>query len=166
MGDAFHSSASEQPAALAPAEPLRAFATAVLEAAGCPPTQARDSADALLYASVRGVDTHGIRNLKRYYVDWINDGSIVPDAEFTVQHSTALSMRVDGGNGVGMAGAAWSMRQAISMAQAGGIGLVAVNNSNHFGAAGAYTHLAVEAGMIGISLTGSMFATGRHRAGE
>ena len=41
---------------------------------------------------------------------------------------------------------------------------MAVNNSNHFGAAGAYTHLAIEAGMIGISLTGSMFTTGRHRA--
>ena len=55
-----------------------------------------------------------------------------------------------------MAACAWGMERALEMARESGVGLVAINNSNHFGAAGAYTHLAVEAGFIGISMTGSM----------
>ena len=164
MPGAFKSPAAEAPAAVAPAEPLREFATKVFERVGVPADQARSSSDALLYASLRGVDTHGVRNLKRYYVDGINRGEIVAAAEFRVEHQTAVSMRIDGDNGLGMACSAYAMEAAISMAKQGGVGLVAVNNSNHFGAAGAYAQLALDEGMIGISLTGSMFATGRERA--
>ena len=162
--DVHASLAAEAPAALAPAAALRSFTAKVLERAGVPQAQAASSADALLYASERGVDTHGVRNLKRYYVDGIVRGEITPAADFTVEHRTPLSMRVDGDNGLGMAACAWGMERALEMARESGVGLVAINNSNHFGAAGAYTHMAVEAGFIGISMTGSMFATGRHRA--
>ena len=139
------------------------FARQVLERAGCGTEQAADAAAALLYASLRGVDTHGLRNLKRYYVDGLQAGRINGAAVFRIDHQTPVSMRVDADQGLGMAASAWAMKQAIGMAQQSGIGLVAVHNSTHFGAAGAYTQLAVDAGMIGVSMTGAVFAGGRHR---
>lgn len=119
-----------------------------------------DCADALIWASLRGVDTHGIRNLKRYYVDWLNDGQINAQPEFCVEYETPSSARVDGDRGVGMAAACWGMRLAIEKAKLAGIGMVAMRNSHHFGAAGYYAHMAVEHDMIGQCMTGFLFSEG------
>lgn len=56
----------------------------------------------------------------------------------------------------GMTGAVagtMAIREAISRAREYGIAAVGVRNSNHFGAAGYYSAMAVDAGMIGISMT-------------
>ena len=58
----------------APAESLRLFAQRVFLCLGYPHDQATDAADVLMWASLRGVDTHGIRNLTSYYVDRTLDG--------------------------------------------------------------------------------------------
>ncbi len=56
------------------ADRLRQFAVSVFEAAGAPRAHAERASDVLIWASLRGVDTHGIRNLKRYYLDALGDG--------------------------------------------------------------------------------------------
>ena len=45
------------------------------------------------------------------------------------------------------------MEMAIEKAEAYGMGMVAVRNSNHYGIAGYYALMAVEKGMIGITGT-------------
>lgn len=53
------------------ADRLRDFATTVLTRVGVPADQAADAANVLLWANLHGVDTHGVRNLKPFYVDRI-----------------------------------------------------------------------------------------------
>ena len=50
-------------------EALRSFSVACFEASGVTTADAQAAADVLMWASLRGVDTHGIRNLKGYYID-------------------------------------------------------------------------------------------------
>ena len=101
---------------LAQAERLREFATSVLQKLGMPSSHADDAANVLVWASLRGVDTHGVRNLERYYVDGVIDGTINPQPNFRVEFETPISARVDGDRGNGLAAASWGMRLAIKKA--------------------------------------------------
>lgn len=142
------------------AEPLREFATNILQQVGLPKNHADDAAEVMLWASLRGVDTHGIRNLKRYYVNWLLDGTLNPQPEFQIEYETPISARADGDRGIGLAGACWGMRLAIEKAADAGVGFVSMRNSHHLGAAGCFAHMAVEHDMIGMCTTGFLFANG------
>ena len=113
-----------------------------------------------MWASLRGVDTHGIRNLKLVYVPMIERGRVCADAQFRIEHETPFSAQVDGGSGLGMAAGVWAMRLAIEKASAAGIGMVAMRNSLHYGAAGYYAAMALSDDMIGVSLTGRFMPQG------
>ncbi len=141
-------------------EVLHAFITRVLGRVGLPGPQATDAADVLVWTSLRGIDTHGIRNFKRLYVDWLREGRIKARAEYRIEYETPLSARVDGDSGLGLAAACWGMRLAICKASELGVGLVSMRNSQHLGAAGYYAHLAARHDMIGICTTGYLFAHG------
>ena len=56
----------------AQAEPLRNFVETIFGKAGFQPEHAKDAADVLMYASRRGVDTHGVRNLMPIYIGSIS----------------------------------------------------------------------------------------------
>jgi len=136
------------------------FAVAVFQSAGLPAEQAQQAAAPLVWASLRGVDTHGIRNFKPYYVDGLIEGRIAATAACAIEYETPLSARADGADGLGLSAAAWGMRRAIDKAATSGIGLVSMRNSNHLGAAGYFSHLAVEHDMIGLCLSGHLYGKG------
>jgi L-2-hydroxycarboxylate dehydrogenase (NAD+) len=142
------------------AELLRNFATTVLERVGIPSDQAADAADVLVWANLHGVDTHGVRNLKKLYVDFIAGGRIKAASEIRVEFETPISARLDGDGGLGLAAGCWAMRYAIDKARQSGLCLVAMRQSQHFGAAGYYPMLAIPHDMIGLSMTGFFFAEG------
>jgi LDH2 family malate/lactate/ureidoglycolate dehydrogenase len=131
-----------------------------LEAAGAKPEHAADSAATLVWANLRGVDTHGVRNLRHNYIAGLKSGKIKRAATFRIEYETPITARVDGDDGLGLAAGPWAMRLAIEKAAATGVGIVAVRNSHHFGAAGAHAMLAVPHDMIGIGLTGFLWAKG------
>lgn len=143
-----------------PADQLRQFAQTVLEKVDVPSDQAADAADVLVWANLHGVDTHGVRNLRPMYVTGIESGRIKPRAEFRIEHETSVTARVDGDKGLGLSAGPWAMRLAMKKAQEHGVGIVAVRNSNHYGAAGYHAVMAVPHDMIGISLTGIMWPKG------
>ncbi len=143
-----------------PAEHLSRFMRQVLERHGCSDQHAAEAADVLLWASLRGIDTHGVRLLKPNYVEPIKAGVIDPRAEPTVDMETDTTARLDGNSGLGLAGATYAMRLAIEKAQTAGIGMVAVHNTHHLGAAGFFAHLALRHGMLGACLTGHFFGNG------
>ena len=103
------------------------------------------------------MDTHGIRNLKRYYIDGIENGLINPKANWKVIKETNTTARVDGDGGLGLSAACKGTKLAISKAKANGIGSVTIRNSRHFGAAGYYAWLAAEQDMIGFASSAYMF---------
>jgi len=146
------------------AERLREFAAHIFQAAGVESDDARRAADVLIWTSLRGVDTHGIRNLKRYYIQGIDDGTIDPVAQLQVERESGGTATLNSNAGLGLCHAVQAMRRAIDKADSGGVGVVTVRNANHFGAAGYYAHMAVESGMIGFAATGYFFPHGQRTA--
>ena len=142
------------------AQILENFSAAVFEQAGIPVMQARTAAGVLVWASLHGIDTHGIRNLKPMYIDPLAVGKIKKDAIFKVTYETPSSALVDGDSGLGLVAADWAMRVAIEKASRSGLCLISMRNSHHFGAAGYYSMLAVPHDMIGLSMSGYFFAEG------
>ena len=143
-----------------PADKLRSFAQQVLEQIDVPSDQAADAADTLVWANLHGVDTHGVRNLRPLYVEGILAGRIKPKAEFRVEYETSVTARVDGDKGLGLSAGPWAMRLAMQKAKEHGVGIVAVRNSHHYGAAGYHAMLTVPHDMIGVSLTALMWPKG------
>lgn len=142
------------------AEAFRKFAMDVLRCLDVPRDQAVDAVEPLVWASLRGVDTHGLRNFKSYYVDPVAEKRIKARPEFAVEYETAMSARANGDGGLGLVAACWAMRLAIEKATAAGIGVVSMRNSNHLGAAGFFSHMAVEHNMIGLCMSGHLYADG------
>lgn len=132
---------------------LERLIQAVLTGVGVPAPDAAVCADVLLAADRRGIDSHGINRLKPIYYDRIRNGILNPVTQVEVLRETPATAVLDGHNGMGMVIARRAMQLAIDKAKALGLGMVAVRHSTHYGIAGYYALMAVEAGMIGVTGT-------------
>jgi LDH2 family malate/lactate/ureidoglycolate dehydrogenase len=142
------------------AEPLREFVEQVFVRLGYAKDQAVAATDVLMWASLRGVDTHGVRNLKTYYVDRTLEGTLRPDAKPRVEFETPLTARMDGNSGLGLVCAGQAMRLAIDKSRGTGVGIVCVRNTHHLGPAGYFANMATPHGMLGLCATGHFFGKG------
>ena len=131
---------------------LRLFCTEVLARMGVPVEEAQITADVLIYADLRGIDSHGIAHLDRY-VKSLQSGAYKAEREIVIVHQTPSTALVDGGGGLGYPTAVRAMQIAIDKAGAVGSACVAARNSHHYGAAGYYASMALEHDMIGFSIT-------------
>ena len=138
-----------QPVHVAPARLADQIAR-VLTSWGMPRDHVETTVERMMYADLRGIDSHGSSMLPFYQSLWL-DGVLNPNPTITVVQQTASTALMDGGGGLGHVVAGLAMARAIDMARAGGVGVVAVRNSGHFGAAGAYAAMAAERGMIGLT---------------
>jgi LDH2 family malate/lactate/ureidoglycolate dehydrogenase len=86
-------------------------------------------------------------------VKGLQDGYIVPGVAFDIQEPVPAIAVIDARNGVGQVVSELAMDLAIRKARSNGLGLVTVRNSNHYGIAGYYAQKAIDAGMLGVSLT-------------
>jgi len=132
---------------------LENFIADVFKGIGVPEEDARICADVLITSDKRGIDSHGIGRLKPIYYDRIKAGVQLPKTDFEVVKDGPTTAVIDGHNGMGMVISKKSMDLAIEKAKKMGLGMVAVRNSTHYGIAGYYVLMAIEAGMIGISGT-------------
>lgn len=133
---------------------LQDFTRDVLVAAGLAPEHASISAEVLVYADVRGIESHGVARLERY-VQEIATGGILPNAPITTVVETPVSLVVDGGGAMGQVVAWQTMRRCIEKARTNMMCFASIRNSNHYGIAGYYTVMALQENFIGISLTNS-----------
>jgi len=143
-----------------PADRVRRFVEQVFERIGYPSDQATEAADVLMWASLRGVDTHGVRNLKSYYVDRTLAGKLNPAANIRTESHTHQTACLDGNSGLGLTCARRAMQLAIDKSRSTGVGIVCVRNTHHLGPAGYFAQLAVEHGMLGVCATGQFFGNG------
>ena len=125
----------------------------VFKGVGVPEEDAKICADVLITADKRGIDSHGIGRLKPIYYDRIKAGIQHPVTNFEVLRETPTTAVIDGHDGMGHVIAKRAMAMAIDKAEHVGLGMVVVRNSTHYGIAGYYALMAVEAGMIGITGT-------------
>lgn len=148
------------------AEALLRLVQEILLRHGVPEEDAAVTADCLVWANLHGIDTHGVIRLK-VYVDRIREGGNNPRPHLRVVQETPVAAVLDGDNALGPVGGVRAMRLAMEKAAAAGVGLVALRNSNHYGAAAYYATMALERDMIGFSATNvlpSMPPTGGREA--
>ncbi|MGI8553055.1 MAG: Ldh family oxidoreductase [Dehalococcoidia bacterium] len=133
---------------------LRRLVERVLEVQGLTEKDARIGADVLVTADLMGVDSHGVAHLTthRGYLPGFKQRIVNPKAEIRIEHETAATARVDGDRGFGPVVGYNAMQLAIEKARNVGVGIIAVQNSRHFGAAGYYPMLAVREEMIGLTM--------------
>ena len=136
-----------------PFEDMRAFMQDVFLGLGVPGEEAKICADVLIKADQLGIDSHGIGRLKPIYYDRVRLGiqKAVTDLEIVREGPTTAVL--DGHDGMGQVVAYRAMEMAFDKAKKLGLGMVTARNSTHYGIAGYYCLMAVEAGMIGIAGT-------------
>ncbi|MEZ4523117.1 MAG: Ldh family oxidoreductase [Thermomicrobiales bacterium] len=132
---------------------LRATVEGIFTALGIPEEDARQGADVLIYADLRGVETHGVSNMLRVYVQQYQEGKLDPTGQFTIMRERPSTAAIDGGNTLGIFQGPKAMRLAIDKARDTGAGIVTVRNVGHTGAVGYHAMLAADEDMIGVSLT-------------
>ncbi len=116
--------------------------------------EAAQISDVLLLADLYGVKSHGTQRLVRYHKS-IENGCTNPKAKPEIVFETPVSAVIDAHAAMGQLVSIFATNLAIKKAKEVGMAFVSVKNSNHFGIAGYYTKMALDAGMIGIAATNS-----------
>jgi LDH2 family malate/lactate/ureidoglycolate dehydrogenase len=135
-----------------PVKKLVEFMEEALEVMGVPAEDAKIIADVLITSDLWGIASHGVAHLKMYH-ERMKKGLQLPVTHWTLVKETPTTAVVDGGNGMGMVVGYHAMKIAIQKARQYGMGAVAVRNSSHYGVAGYYSRMALDEGMVGLSMT-------------
>ncbi len=134
---------------LVPAETCRAQIVSILSAWGMPAEAVRITAEVMVETDLSGVDSHGISMLMSYD-ESRRAGRLKLNARPRVVRENPVTALVDADAGLGHPASVMAMDLAIAKARAAGVGVVAVRNSHHFGAAGHYAAMASAAGLVGL----------------
>jgi LDH2 family malate/lactate/ureidoglycolate dehydrogenase len=120
---------------------------------GMPADDAEQAAEVLVYADIRGIETHGVSNMLRSYVKQFGNGAINPTPKPRIIREMPAAATLDCDGGHGLVVGPMAMNMAIERAKIYGIGTITANNGRHFGAAAYHAAMALEHGMIGIAMT-------------
>ncbi len=134
------------------AEALRRYAAAVLEAGGMAPAHAEAEAEALVWANLRGVDTHGVIRLPRY-LEMFEQGESNPRPDIKVVADLPAVTVIDGDRGFGPLVLPGAMDRAIRKARTTGFAWTLIRRVAHSGAIGLYVRRAADENMVGIAMT-------------
>ncbi len=128
---------------------LTDFACDLLRAAGLPQNDARLTADSLVAANLRGVDSHGVQLIPPY-VAQIEAGNIKPGVRGEVASEDGACMVYDAQHGVGQVTSAECCKHIIRMTRKHGMASVAAREANHFGAAAYWAQILSREGYMGM----------------
>ncbi len=131
---------------------LRTQIDRLLQSWGVSPNDAAIITDALMWADLRGVDSHGMSLLPGYAAACRKTPQRAKAMATVARDGPAFAL-IDGHGGFGHPVARMAMTTAMAKARQFGVGMVAVRNSGHFGPAGFYTEMAAEQGLIGLATT-------------
>lgn len=140
------------PPATVSQEALAAQLRRILGAWGMPDEHVEITVGHMLYADLHGIDSHGCGMLLHYHRGLVS-GSLTMRPKIEIARESETTALLDAGGGLGHVPADMAMRMTIEKCRQAGVGVVAVRNSGHFGAAGAYASMAAAAGLIGIATT-------------
>jgi len=133
---------------------LTDFVVGVLQKFSVPKDDALVTAQTLVSADLRGIESHGVARLKRY-TDGLKNGVVKAHPNIKIVRESPVTALVDGDSGLGQVVSHKAMNLAIEKAEKNSVGLVGVRNSNHFGIAGFYGLMALEHDLIGLVMTNS-----------
>ena len=123
----------------------------ILEHAGLSEADAKNAADCLLMADMRGVHSHGVLHVKDI-CGRIKAGTIKTSANIKVIQTAPSAVTVDADHAVGMTSGIMAMKKAVELAENTGIAMATIRNDNTYGMGAFYPMYAAERGMIGIAV--------------
>jgi ureidoglycolate dehydrogenase (NAD+) len=131
-------------------EELRAFTREVFIRAGVPAEDADIEAEVIVWANLRGVDSHGVLRIP-WYLELIDKGEMKTRPNIHTLKETPATLVIDADHALGPVVTTWAMRRVMAKASAVGIGWGFIQNTTHQGAMGYYPLLAAQAGMAGLA---------------
>lgn len=141
-------------------EALRAVARAIVAATGSDEAEAREVADHLVEANLKGHDSHGVGMLPAY-VENFKNGKLRPNRHAKLLREDGSIAVFSGEMGYGQKVAREVCDWAIARARTSGVAIVALRDVQHIARVGAYGEQVAAAGLIGMffvnSLSGSPF---------
>lgn len=129
---------------------LREFTTQIFQKAGMPEADAAITADSLVFADLRGTDTHGVTRVNTL-VKKLEAGVIKAKPKMKIIKDQGATLMVDGDDAMGQVAAGYAMQLAIKKAAETGISMVGVINSGHIGALAYWPMMALPHNMIGLA---------------
>jgi len=132
-----------------PAQQIRQQLLSVLRAWGMSDTHAETTAEMMLETDLRGVDSHGISMLPTYDREFRSGRLNMRPSFKTVREGPAMAL-IDADASLGHPVSVYAMNLAVDKCRESGVAVVSVFNSHHFGAAGCYSRIAAERGVIGM----------------
>jgi LDH2 family malate/lactate/ureidoglycolate dehydrogenase len=125
---------------------LRALVDGIFQARGARPADAATVADALVWANLRGVDSHGVSRVPRY-LELFDKGESVADATTTVERPRAAIAIIDAHAAPGPVALTLAADEVVKGARDAGVGWATVRGTVHTGAIGYYTSRVAAAGL-------------------
>ena len=132
---------------------LRQSVAAIFEKMGVAPEDAAEGANTLVMSDLRGVETHGVSNMLRAYVQQYNEGSLNPRPNWRILRESPATATIDADKGLAVILGPKAMRIAIDKARVVGMGVVSMHNAGHSGGIGHHAMLAAEQDMVGMVMT-------------
>ena len=132
---------------------LLSFATVCFEQAGLDHDHAALISRLLVNADLRGVRSHGTR-LVNTSCQSLVEGALNPTPQIRQVHETPTSVIVAGDGTLGYLPMVRATERAIAKAKQVGIGMGLVRYIGHYGSAGHYARMCMEAGCVGFSVQG------------
>jgi len=136
---------------LVDADGLRAVVADLFQARGTRESDAAAVADALVWANLRGIDSHGVSRVPRY-LELFDKGESVADAVPTVTRPRAAIAIIDAHAAPGPVALNRAADEAVAAARTCGVGWASVRGTVHTGAIGYYTSRAAQAGMAAVGV--------------
>ncbi|MGO4909845.1 Ldh family oxidoreductase [Pseudorhodobacter sp. W20_MBD10_FR17] len=133
---------------------LARFCEAAFLSVGADHETARDATRSMMHGSLHGVDSHGVRLLP-YYIDVLAGGEVAQAPVMTFRQVKPGTGLLDAGNAQGARATYHALDLAIEMAAVQGIAAVGIQNTSHFGPAGAYAWAAAERGYVALVVANS-----------
>lgn len=147
------------------ADALHALCCDCLAAQGIPPDDATAVADALLYATLRGLDTHGLGRLP-LYMRRVAAGTTGSSERMTELAGEGAVRRLDAAQALGPAAGVRAADLAADLAHDYGIGLVSLGRATHFGAAGFYARRVTRRSLVAVVVSNGARVVAPHGAAE
>lgn len=130
---------------------LERFTREVFTAAGMPPEDAATEAEVLLWANLRGVDSHGVQRIAEY-LKAVDAGQMNVRPAIRVERERAGTVLIEADNAFGPVVTVLALDKVIAKARETGVAWAEIRNTTHQGAMAYYVERAASQGVAAIAV--------------
>ena len=126
----------------------------IFEARDLPSDEARLVAEGLIWADLRGIESHGLVRIPQYMLR-LDRGVVNPRPQMKIIRETPAAVVIDGDHSHGQIALNLAIEKALEKAKQVSVGWVVVGDTTHTGAVSMYTRQIAGAGMASLYMGGS-----------